>query len=666
VPPDHDPSEFAHDLREEGLHVFPVERLGKKPLVPWQQYQHREPSDEEFEGWRERFPGCNWGIATGVGVVVVDADTPEAVEWIEGGGIPVTGRRVTTSKGKHFYYRVTDEFTIPNSAGFHIDIRGFGGYVVAPGSVHESGHVYETETLPGWGDVSANSLPALARRDLDNIRAFNTRQKALQPVVDVDGTFLGFDATQVDPNEGGGPALELPTIEGGRNETLKSLVGRWANERMSRYEIMQRAADWNAKNLPPLGLEEVERTVQSVIGTIERKGEQFVPIVTVTPTTAREELPIYDAFALMDLDRELPPYIVDGLFRQGDNVVLAGPPKSMKSFLQAELLYSIAWGYDFLGREIPEERLVAWVQAEMPWYESKRRLAMHPLAQERHAEGKPANLFITDRLKTLAFDPSGVDYVIDELIKRLDGEVPGVLAIDSLAAVFDQDSENDNAQMMTFLRERLGRFREAFGEELTIVLLHHANKAKAAEMRADPFNALRGASALRGWYSTGMVMFKNTPLDQFAELHFEMRGEMPADPVKVGLVEGRMTEYEMPDLSGVEVLIADVHEQSFIDHFERYEAAKQSISTISQGRTNSFAPRLMAEHEAAGDGRKVRSMAKRVKTLTDAMNALIAKGVLTTRNDYDESRQKGSKSRLVKGEKYPEPEGGNDQDTAES
>ena len=71
----HDPSEKARELLNEGLHVFPVEPRGKKPLVNWAEYQHRPPTPEEFENWCERFPGCNWGIATGLRLIVIDADT---------------------------------------------------------------------------------------------------------------------------------------------------------------------------------------------------------------------------------------------------------------------------------------------------------------------------------------------------------------------------------------------------------------------------------------------------------------------------------------------------------------------------------------------------------------------------------------------------------------
>jgi hypothetical protein len=72
---------------------------------------------------------------------------------------------VTTAKGRHFYYRQAEGAPLGNGrgqlAGHGIDVRGGGtgdgGYVVGPGSVHQTGVVYtpvDSSTpirpVPGW------------------------------------------------------------------------------------------------------------------------------------------------------------------------------------------------------------------------------------------------------------------------------------------------------------------------------------------------------------------------------------------------------------------------------------------------------------------------------------------------------------------------------------
>lgn len=90
--------------------------------------------------------GCNYAIATGSrsGVFVVDFDSLEAFEKHQDAW-PQT-YTVATGRGVHLYFRNPENNPVRNSAGElgpGIDIRGEGGYVVAPGSKHKSGRLYE-------------------------------------------------------------------------------------------------------------------------------------------------------------------------------------------------------------------------------------------------------------------------------------------------------------------------------------------------------------------------------------------------------------------------------------------------------------------------------------------------------------------------------------------
>jgi hypothetical protein len=92
----------------------------------------------------------NLGIACGPSrLLVVDEDRPGAFGRYAAEvhqAVPATFM-VSTGKGMHYYFRSPDEGpALGNSpgvlAGRGIDIRGAGGYVVAPGSVHGSGVLY--------------------------------------------------------------------------------------------------------------------------------------------------------------------------------------------------------------------------------------------------------------------------------------------------------------------------------------------------------------------------------------------------------------------------------------------------------------------------------------------------------------------------------------------
>lgn len=140
--------------RELGFSVFPVLPRSKEPACKWKCYQAEHASLAAVELWAAQ--GKNVGIATGEvsRLLVLDLDSAEAIAEAERRGLPDTAT-VRTSKGLHVYFRHPGG-TLGNRAGIFpgADIRGDGGYVVAPGSVHESGFVYQWENPPGLFELA--------------------------------------------------------------------------------------------------------------------------------------------------------------------------------------------------------------------------------------------------------------------------------------------------------------------------------------------------------------------------------------------------------------------------------------------------------------------------------------------------------------------------------
>lgn len=123
------------------------------------------------DGWR-RSPGANVGIATGVasGLVVVDVDLPrggrESLRVLQDSGrtLPRTLTAHTGGGALHLFYSGPGRRPVRNTAGrvpgvdgplAGIDVRGDGGYVVAPPSVHACGGRYRWRggtlaPLPAW------------------------------------------------------------------------------------------------------------------------------------------------------------------------------------------------------------------------------------------------------------------------------------------------------------------------------------------------------------------------------------------------------------------------------------------------------------------------------------------------------------------------------------
>lgn len=142
-------------------HTNKAHKIGKHPRS--EHGCHDATHDEkQLAKWHAKWPDANWGIATGFrsGIFAVDEDAPGAADalrkLVPGGKLEAT---VLTGTGGHCYltYAGNDIKTATGRRSGHLiellDIRGEGGYVVAPGSVHPNGKVYT------WRDEAA-PIPA--------------------------------------------------------------------------------------------------------------------------------------------------------------------------------------------------------------------------------------------------------------------------------------------------------------------------------------------------------------------------------------------------------------------------------------------------------------------------------------------------------------------------
>ena len=153
------PLERARQLRALGLSVIPVPPPrsgvapgqpgdGKVPILPWRDFQSRLPTDDELAPWFSDAP-MNLAVVTGAvsGVVVVDADSEAGRLWCAR-RLRYTPWQTKTSRGFHLWYRhpgvlVRNASKLATRDGrLAIDVRGDGGYVIAPGSQHASGAIY--------------------------------------------------------------------------------------------------------------------------------------------------------------------------------------------------------------------------------------------------------------------------------------------------------------------------------------------------------------------------------------------------------------------------------------------------------------------------------------------------------------------------------------------
>ena len=156
----------AIEYAKKGFAVFPLKYRDKVPLTR-NGCKDATTDAAQIKAWWQKYPNANIGLATGSvsqNVFVIDLDIDEdrgidgyhsLEDWQrEHGDFPETWTAITGRGGYHLYYRGNGR--IKNRAGIidGVDIRGNGGYVVAPPSIHKNGNRYEWEYSPDEFEIA--------------------------------------------------------------------------------------------------------------------------------------------------------------------------------------------------------------------------------------------------------------------------------------------------------------------------------------------------------------------------------------------------------------------------------------------------------------------------------------------------------------------------------
>jgi Bifunctional DNA primase/polymerase, N-terminal/Primase C terminal 1 (PriCT-1) len=215
--------------------------VGKHPRVIWTQAATTDVNI--VSTWWDKWPDANIGIATGAesGLVVVDFDGEVGLASLrrltEDHGFTDEALIAETGNGFHMYFHHPggDVLNSARTVADGVDVRGDGGYVVAPPSLHKNGHRYR------WRDQThlvVNLPPSLhAKLCAKNKTDKNQHESGM------------FEAVP----------------EGRRNTHLTSEAGRLRRGGKSAEEITSTLLEINSKVCsPPLAEDEVRQVAQSV------------------------------------------------------------------------------------------------------------------------------------------------------------------------------------------------------------------------------------------------------------------------------------------------------------------------------------------------------------------------------------------------------------------
>jgi len=163
----------ALSLARAGFAIFPCQSGGPKAKQPMPFIKWREVSttaEAQILQWWRKWPDAAIGLDLAkCGLIVIDADRHGEADGVEAFGKLMSDHGfdpdsaplvATPNQGNHHFFRQPAGKQLGNGRGTlptGVDVRGHGGYVVAPGTVMQDGRLYElfgdlsqTPELPAW------------------------------------------------------------------------------------------------------------------------------------------------------------------------------------------------------------------------------------------------------------------------------------------------------------------------------------------------------------------------------------------------------------------------------------------------------------------------------------------------------------------------------------
>lgn len=411
--------------------------------------------------------------------------------------------------------------------------------------IRVAGSVYYKNSLKT--QVRIVELNAERERDLaEFIEAVNDMPPA--PGVSLQPEFTHPDKPAMDD------VLVTPVREGAQDdwsrfEGASAAIGhfiRMVHEgRMTKDEGWEGICGYNAAMLrPQWPVERLKRESERLWNRhVEKYGPPLIRLDSSAP--GPQEMPAFTLGALLDDQSPMPEDIIaPRVLTPGGLLVLGGAPKVGKSDLLISWLVHMAAGVPFLGFTPPRALRVFYLQAEIQYHYLRERLKQIALPPEVLAAARDT-FVATPKLKML-LDNEGSVRVARAVQTAFPEAPPDILCVDPIRNLFDGGpdggGENDNSAMMFFLKERVEVLRDHIDPDCGVILIHHTKKLSKQQVKDDPFLALSGASALRGFYTSGLILHRPDEDCSQRKLEIELRNGPALPPKLIDKVGGQWVE----------------------------------------------------------------------------------------------------------------------------
>ncbi len=435
--------------------------IGKHPAIGWK----RLGAGEQHTG------SAGHGIATGwrSNVFVIDLDSDAADEAFQAMGEVPNTYTVRTARGAHLYFKWPGfaVHTGKNIFGKGIDVRGDGGYVVAPGSEHESGERYTIEYDDPIADAPAWLLARPELRGSINSEGSDNAPTPIEPSSPAwEGRIkLATEACTTWEPHGGTTFFRLAL----RLVRDLELPLDKAHELVTTH-FNPRAVDADGKPWPWSDKDIEHKLVQARDKSTIKPGDATdIKLVALQDAaTAAFEAAINNASnaagpkALFEVeyggleDADAPTdYLVDKILPTASVGMFVAQPYVMKTWAAYSLGIAVSQGKPWLGKHATKKGKVLVVDYEMGRTKVKKRLRM---------------LGDDGSVGRIIKPGARLDNI--ELWSALFEERPALVIIDSLSA--GNRANDENSPQFVFPIDRASDMANACG--CSFIIIHHAVK----------------------------------------------------------------------------------------------------------------------------------------------------------------------------------------------
>lgn len=479
------PAEAASTLAALGFSVFPCLPRSKVPATPHGcKDATRDPSVIQGVFGTESNVAIATGTASGIWVLDVDGEAGRAALvdlQRQHGALPDTVCQRTGGGGRQYFFRLNGTPVRNRSkiGGQPIDVRGDGGYVVCPPSVHPSGQVYEWISSPESAPL-ADAPEWLLEFIAPAAKSVDQSPREPQPRREVH-------------EDRQGPVL---------NALLRMRIADAHDGSRRLFTSACRCVEWDLSDAEAVSVIQAYALIRpfprtwsaTEITSRLRDAEQHTIRGKALPAHAPEvddDMPLIPAFPppmpAADFCAEHPdpePALIDGILRCGGVAGIVSGSKCKKSHALLHLLLSITNGRPWLGHATRRGEVLL-IDLETQRGDWSRRI--QAIATDM---GVPMDGLVVQPLRGIFTD---IHALAMHLIDHVEYGRFAAIAIDPLYKLTPDGADENSAADVGRVMTRLDEIAVATGA--AVLAVHHSPKGDTSGRTTLDFGAGSGAFA---------------------------------------------------------------------------------------------------------------------------------------------------------------------------